>query len=501
MHGSSQKHEVPSEPPEDSNELRIDGLSLLFYHFYLLDKPTANADLRPMGLEIEAIRCDHHYNTLFNFNDDELKRHEVYRYTKPLEIFPMELQNAGCANGAATLCFQSVGRFLLTSTIINVDLNGDTIHHRHLNVGRSLTVSDIYDIIKNLNHPGPHFDRLEAQREQAISDCFGHYSIPSFANQSRSILAMQVWDIANLTLTPRKKVDGVKLCFSYGWEVSALLEANCDVIWHKEGWKRNRRRDQVTKHFENASDVLADHRVLRNRSVVLEICQVNHPEIGVRSAQRLASFGYDSTSVFLWGHLALEEFVLEFYSKELSVMLSNSNQVLSSMSANADRVYSRDDTSRAILLDLLKVKTDIYYALDNVSWITEDMIEDRHVTFFRSSNRDRGFDELIGVIERKLGELSSISTDMNQVLLLADQRNTLHDLHSLTQATARAKRSIDIFFFVMTAAQATILSDYFTSLIPALHTPAWKSAIALALFGLAILMFAVITGRNPRPKS
>jgi len=274
------------------------------------------------------------------------------------------------------------------------------------------------------------------------------------------------------------------------------LECNSDLVATHHAWKK-RRVDQIETLLQQGSDVLADHRVLTNRSVCLEISQVTHPTLTVRSAQRLAVFGYDSTSIYLWSYLALQEFILGHYNKFLTTWLQRVNDSEEPSRVENLGMNNTYKSAHTMLSTLVNVKTSIYYALDNVCWITEEMKERRHAKFFADAVTTRGLSSVQTEVERKLYELTNIATDVHQVLLTLDQRNIMADLRAISQAANHTRRSISLLNFALAATQAAILSDYLGNLVPILSAPLWKGLIGLGLFAAAIILYVVLSkGRN-----
>lgn len=120
------------------------------------------------------------------------------------------------------------------------------------------------------------------------------------------------------------------------------------------------------------------------------------------------------------------------------------------------------------------------------------MKERRHARFFADSVLARGFDNLQLEVDRKLRELTSIATDVHQVLLALDQRDIMANLRSVSQAANYTKRSISLLNFAVAAAQAVVLSEYLSNLLPILEQPLWKGMVDLGLFVLTILLYIAL---------
>lgn len=480
------KYHLPAVAPDPQNELQINGLSLLFYDFYLVshdEVKTANC--------MTKLESSYHYKTIFDFVAEGAIDHEFYLYSRPLTITPLMLPTAGIVKGTARLLLQLIeNHFLLAVTIINIDSSGRVIDGPKLESKEPFRTNDVLTLINELNESsGSLYGIISAQRNQAVSECFGAFEIPANASQSRKNVAIQIWDIENLNLKKPDRVDGIRLSYRFGWEIAALLNCNSDLIRVHHAW-RDRRVDQIAILLNQGTDVLADHRVLTNYSVCLEISQVAHPSLTVRSAQRLAVFGYDSTSIHLWHYLALQEFILGYHNQLLSFLLDRADELTRRLrSAGQASGVMPQAQLREMLIQLVETKAAIYGTFDKVCWIAEKMREKRHAKFFEESTKARGLDAVLGEIERKLRELTSIATDVHQVLLSMDQTEIMRDVQNLNRAALHSKRSLSLLVFAVMAAPAAILADYVGQLFPELDSPTWKGIIGLGLFLLAMLLY------------
>lgn len=166
----------PMAPPERDAELRVSGLSLLFYDFYLINcKP--NIDL------IQPLSSPYHYKALFDFGPECLSDHEIYLYHQPLIVTPIQLPHARIMRGTARLLFQIVAQqFLLATTVVNIDRSSKIIDEPKLQVDKPLRVDDILTMINELNEPeGSLYRFIAEQKNRAVFSSFGAYRIPANA--------------------------------------------------------------------------------------------------------------------------------------------------------------------------------------------------------------------------------------------------------------------------------------------------------------------------------
>ena len=288
---------IPNRCPSGQKELKIDGLSLVFYNFYLLPQ---DSSVNASNEGLEKLESPNKYQIMFEFSSQEQANHEVYLYKKTLTIAPTMLLTELKIAGNARLYFQLVeGKFLLATTVINVD-RLSTILATKVDAERSLTVDDVFSMVMQLEwEQGSIFKELELQREKAVNECFGEFKKPPISSLNGKIVGIQIWDIADLKLSPTEMISGFELAHKYAWEITALLQVTSDLMRAHQTWRR-RSHEQVAQLMCESTAVLADHRVITNGRVCLEISQVTHPTLTERSSDRLRLFGYDSTSIYLW---------------------------------------------------------------------------------------------------------------------------------------------------------------------------------------------------------
>jgi len=471
---------VPAQPPGCSSELRVDGLSLVFYDFYVVGEGLSG--VAHAHAPYHEVRSAQDYALIF---DDIQGKHETLAYDRDLVLGPLDMPYAGKANGRARLLFKLVAdRFLLAITVINVDRRRIALESSTVEAERSLRVDDILTIIADVRGPrGRLSSTLKLQRDAAVAACFGEFVVPQNAAQSTKVVGIQVWDVASIGEIPATGVNGVELANRYAWELAALLECNSDHIGVHHSW-RERRADQVACLLGHGTDVLADHRVLTDRSVCVEISQVDYPSLTPRSAERLRTFGYDSTSLHLWHYLALQELTLGYFNSLLSEALGRANQLVRAETQEKGGHPAASESVRQLLSELVGVKTSLFKVMDEVCWITAHLKERRHAEFLMESVREWNLHLSIEEVERKLAELTSVSADVYQVMLAADQRDLTQDMRRLNILSMSTNRGIVLLNILAAAEIATVLALFTAQLVPALKPPLALGAFGLGLFVL-----------------
>jgi hypothetical protein len=488
---------VPDAAPQPNEELRVSGLSLLFYDFYLLDR-----DGRGPGSVLLPVSCgEYGYGSLFDFSPDEQAAIAVHRYEDPITIPPVDLPNGSPAQGEATLFFQmACEQFLLATTVVNVDRHRKSFADApRLQAQAPLMVDDILALIYALNDPrSPQFRSLSQQRRGALQACFGdHWCDPPNAAQSRKNVGVQVWDIDNKLRPSGREGGGLALAEQFCWELAAILDCNNEYVVRDGEW-RARTPSQIQVLTTQGTSVFASHRVLTHRSVCVEISQVHKPNVTTRSVERLRHYGYDSTSLYLWGHLALQEFALGYFSHHLSEKLHEAASLHRSHSVQAGGRAALT-TVGDMLDELTAIRAAVYHALDGVCRITEHMRERRHPDFFLQAVQDRELDTARLGVERKLRELSEgIAADAYQVHLGREQADLMRELGALTEAASSASERFSTLAYMVGAVQLVLLAGFIGEVVPWLGGHLAKGVIGGAIVAFALFAYFWTNHRSTR---
>jgi len=401
-----QQIQIRTAAPLPTTELRVNGLSLLFFDYYRLD-----ARFQPDTQLAIPIETPDDYLAIIDLDSGELQQHRMFQCREPLVIASVPLEQATSVGGTASLLFRLVAdSFLVTVTVINLDETpaGGIIEvpRQRIKAKRSLVTSDILTLIRELNELGRDgFNSLRTQRMRILRGVFGPGGVVPFGDsRSRKNVGIQIWSIANPLTKP---IDGIMLSRTFAWELAALLECTSDLILHDTQSWRARRHDQVESLVEKGTDILADHRVLTHRSVCLEISQVAEPKLKPRSAHRLGAYGFDSTSLYLWCVTATLESVLIAFNEELAESL-----------VRVRKLAENNDIDMKAVRDELKIlsatRVRLLGSVNDVFWLTSKLREQRHVAFFHDAETAWSLDTLRVYIEDKFHELSQITAHLLQ---------------------------------------------------------------------------------------
>jgi hypothetical protein len=126
-------------------------------------------------------------------------------------------------------------------------------------------------------------------------------------------MAIQLWDLGGSRvdgsrLRPDSPYRGLEETQQYCWELSALLSFSTDHVVKDRLWLR-RNPSQVFAEVAEAFAFFGDHAVFLNRNCCLEVSHLPI-QLRERSRYRMRSYGYDSSSIFIWSLETLRWFAL-----------------------------------------------------------------------------------------------------------------------------------------------------------------------------------------------
>lgn len=179
-------------------------------------------------------------------------------------------------------------------------------------------------------------------------------------------MAIQLWDLDG------SRVDGSRLradspyrsleeTQQYCWELSALLSFSTDHVVKDRLWLR-RNPSQVFAEVAEAFAFFDDHAVFLNRNCCLEVSHLPI-QLRERSRYRMQSYGYDSSSIFIWSLETLRWFAL-------STLRSQYKQTVLEL-------LSQKDLSAAARTGLLQQRIQHAAVIDQLLAIYEHLKEPR----------------------------------------------------------------------------------------------------------------------------
>lgn len=112
------------------------------------------------------------------------------------------------------------------------------------------------------------------------------------------LVGLQLWDLEGTLGRPPSLYRGKEESQRYCWEIAALMSHSADHVLDDGLWQRQS-KEQVFSSVREGFSFLDDHMAFVNSSCCLEI---SHLPVGIRqrSQFRMESYGYDSSSLFVW---------------------------------------------------------------------------------------------------------------------------------------------------------------------------------------------------------
>ena len=493
--------------PKTQEELLINGASIVFYSAFVLDKPLSNEsiDLIDKGDEPKFSRITSsmgYIEKMFALAPSTENDHLVYKHLIPFHLPPTEISDSTVIipKLSQTVTLYS-RRILLITSIVLFDRREVSRHPDVTNVERPLNTDDILKLIHDVQTDGHECNVTYAQTlDGTISDFLAQCPAENnprltFKKSDKSI-AVQIWDIASLKVKKKQEIDGEELSKKYAWEIAALLSCY-NEHFARDGLWRQQSPTQVDRTVRAETDVLRDHRILVSEQVCLEISQIDHPKLRAVSASRLYSYGYDSTSIFLWGYLVMLTAGIEdceIRSKRLmNQMLTELNekqkdQVANPASANGS---SRRDRLNWFVVQRMQISQDA----ERLESLVNQCIEERHKFFLKRGSDIRGFNATSSQVSDTFEKAKELAFDYSQVILAADSSDSnehtnqlLQELKSLNQEQSESSRRIGVLNILVGYLAVVPVTEFFVGLIPSLNTVVGKSLTAIGMLILISLI-------------
>jgi hypothetical protein len=221
------------------------------------------------------------------------------------------------------------------------------------------------------------------------------------SNEDQQSLSLQIWDIASKTFREEEEINGEELASCYELELSAILSCY-NEHFSKDGLWKQQSANQVHRSALSKTDVLMDHQVLLSERVCIEISQVNHPILRPISATRLSAYGYDSTSIFLWGYIVIMNIGYVICDIKSS-SLQNKMKEMIKKAKDSNSWTSNDILRFTIDKQDISRELDIYSSLKNIC------IEERHKDFINNGATIKGLVEIHDRINRVFSEINELS--------------------------------------------------------------------------------------------
>lgn len=403
---------------EQTEELSINGASVVFYTVRLLDSAITDEDIVSFdnGSTYKRITEAQYGYIEKMFSVGNPSDNILFKLSESDTIsgVPLDHDNSVTVNlNHYVLLYSKRAILLQTIFIFDVRQIIAQTSNKKTNMESALSVTSLLALIHGIKNvsttAGQSFRRIIENRLTQICNDLNMPADISFCEtkQNEQNIAIQIWDIASLPSDcNRKSISGDYLEGRYELELAALLLLY-NEHYTKDGLWKQLSSSQIRKAVANRTDVLNDHRILASERICIEISQVDEPCFRDISNRRLSLYGYDSTSTFLWGYLS----IIEIGIKNCVSVLSELCQCIL-------------EDAHMDILDLSKKRQQVLRLKDQYLSIDEMCIEGRHKEFIGR-----------GITKKHLNE---VIENINK----ADQQ--FQDLSNLSISETTSKSSIEI---------------------------------------------------------
>ena len=430
---------------EQTEELSINGASLVFYSVRVLNNPLSDEQLNVIdnSREFHKIHSGQGYiEKIFILNNYSKDNHLSYVRKNVIDLSPLKIENGSLVVPKVTHYINVYNKnILLIQSVIIFDKSEVTKYNGVTKIDKPIKTDDILKIIHNIKIKDEIWNK---EFSSGINDTvemfltsitFGKLQRPSFfaisSDKNEQCLSVQIWDIASLKINDGEDVIGEELASRYELEISAILSCYNEHFTKNGLWKKQS-ANQVIQSVKLRTDVLNDHKILRNERVCVEISQVNHPEFRDISAIRLCTYGYDSTSMFLWGYLVIMCAGFEMCdiksNKLRDTIVCESKNYENNLNHDGEKVYKDIIHITAEMQEISK-EMDLLSLMDNMC------IEERHRDFMNEGAKIRGLTSLRDHVKENFKNTKEISS----MILSTDSSKSSNEISELLKEVQEIK--------------------------------------------------------------
>ncbi len=212
--------------------------------------------------------------------------------------------------------------------------------------------------------------------------------------------AMQVWNLDGTTdRDSGRRYEGLRESAEYAWEIAALLSYSSDHLLEGDLWVQ-RNPQQVFNQVRVGSAFFDDHMVFVTTDCCLEMSHLP-AWLRDRSAYRLATYGYDSSSIFVWSAEALKAAVLTDLGRRYRERLSE--------------LTAREQLGAVEQSQIASLQVEQVGLLDRITTFGGLLVEPRNRALDEQVSREHSFDRQRSVLLRDMDKVSALSTSLYQV--------------------------------------------------------------------------------------
>lgn len=483
---------IPNDPSLIEEELCINGASLIFYTVKALDKPLNDKQIEKLSKSksFKEIQPNQGYiEKIFSLNDTTKRDHVLFTSDSKTILSPLELESNiyinPVVNHFITLYSKSI---LLIQSIIVFDKRQITKFPNITEIKTPIKTNHILNIIHKIKNKDDDWHKeLNIDVEKTIKS-FLEQSVKytpnlfvNISNKNQQSLSLQIWDIESELFNKEKDIVGEELAKCYELELSAILSCYNEHFSTNELWKQQS-ANQVHRSALSKTDVLLDHQVLLSERVCVEISQVDYPVLRSISAARLFTYGYDSTSIFLWGYIVL---ICAGYEK-CDIRSNNIHTDIIQRTEKHD--WENEDIIR-ITIDKQRISKEI----NKYSSLKDVCIEERHKDFIENGVKIKGLKQIQDRIKQvfdEMNELSNLFVATDTSSTSNEINDLLKEVKELNNRNGNSSTSLALISVFVATLTLISLKDDLSSIIPLQNFGViWVCSVLGAAFILALYIF------------
>jgi|GEM_PF-4463668 len=357
-------------------------------------------------------------------------------------------------------------------------------------INRPLKTSDILTIIHAIKNKEEDCNKAMSITVDKIIASFlklakiNNADIPLFPYlkiRNDQCLSIQIWDIASYCVEKGKAIIGEDLSLRYELELSALLSCYNEHFSSNELWKMQS-ANQVHRSALSRTDVLNDHQVLLSERVCLEISQVNYPKLRPISAKRLFTYGYDSTSIFLWGYLVIVSAGNEVCEIKASQLHEEMLILFSEKGEKNDKIEQM-----IVQKQLISREIDQYNALEKIC------IEERHKDFIKGGLKIKGLHIIQEHVERifmSIKELSDTTLAADTSKTSSEISSLLKEVRSMNDKQSESSSRLSILGLILAFSAVVPITEFIIKIVPSWGNS--KSMLIILSATTSVLLFITL---------
>lgn len=476
-----------------TEELEINGASIVFYSVQVLDQPLSITELLEID-ELDGIQKvlsnQGYIEKIFNLNDNTKFDHLSYEFDSETILAPISLDNGDLITPTLKHYIHIYSKkILMVQSILLFDRNKITKYNAITKITSPIKTNDILIVIHNFKDKEKDcYKKLNRSVNKLTEKLISQIKRQKIkkeesvylTNKHEQCISVQIWDIASLKLKEGEDIVGVELSTRYELELSAILSCYNEHFSSNELWK-NQSANQVHQSALSRTDVLNDHQVLLSERVCVEISQVNYPKLRQISANRLFTYGYDSTSIFLWGYLIMVSAGYEVCDNKTNILHKKMIEMISESIKNYEGMKN-----------IIVEKQLISKEIEHYDGIVKISIEERHKEYIKKGLNIRGLLNVKNHMDSVFSEMKELS----EVTLAADTTKINNEINSLlkevqvmNQNQGEASSKIALLSLILAFSAIFPLISFVVSVFPSLNNPIGLVIVLV----LCVVILLVIT--------